>query len=334
MAGNETDSKEAKQDKFLTQVVTLNQQDEVIPFNEGNLEDDAGEEDCDKDWNNGDVIGLANVLEGDVLKEEVNHDGGDAGLSNSLSDVQKLDSEASRAGRRRAFGNALKKISQTSEKGQVAKIELRQKMDSKPPLLTYQPGRKRKKTVDRSADTDQAPTDGANGTISILGKGGLEESAGLHAETSEAQRRIKHRVGRPSKASQQSPLGVDSKFPGMQVKPNTGENKVDSDNGVGEDAHEASDRTITDDECGTKLVSSENGHNKRGAHLKKVKHSFDVKEEGEAGEGHETTLDRDIAVKSEGDKTKKGPKKDRIQSSSKASEVSSSILLVCVNLVI
>lgn len=306
---------DVKHDAYLTQIVTLNQQDDSIPFNDANPEEYVEDDDAEKDWSekpeyNGSSPQAGRDSDRRGQKQEASPDDVFREGLKSFADGQEVDSELN-AGTRRAFRNALNKIKETAEKEPELKTEV---PETEVQVLTYQYGRKKNRNkIDNNKD--EPPVTTGAGTIS--GQDIVQDSAPLHAETSEVQKKMKPKVGRPSKASQQGKLGGrDSKSTLQSTrKPNAGEKDLKSSKGNGGSNHDDSGKLSND--------PSNNGHIKKGPYSKKKDmYNSSVHDGVLAGEKRERKLEDKKDVKrlpSEADRFKKGPKKSQI--TSKGSEV-------------
>lgn len=326
--GKEAESDEVKKENFLTQVVTLNQQDEVIPFNEGNLEEEIGDED-QKEWTerneyNGGNQQIIRDLEVGVQEGKGSRFGGVFVRGQKVA----RESDTGRGGRRAAFGNALKRISQTSDRVQVAKLDMSQKSDGKDDEVSDHPGRKKKKGADRRNLRNPSPDihEGVNGDLPTSLHYGVD-SSGVLAETLEAEMSTKARVGRPSKASRQPSVGLESKLGGPEsenvTKNHAGERKVGLNNGRGdEEFRGAGEKKARDENVGSTKAPLDNGHNSRGDKLKmKGSRNTDVKDEGLGGGGHDSKLLGSKGVPTEVYKSKKGLKREQTSGSTKTAQV-------------
>uniref|UniRef100_A0A7I4A4D8 PWWP domain-containing protein n=1 Tax=Physcomitrium patens TaxID=3218 RepID=A0A7I4A4D8_PHYPA len=309
-----TVEKEVKQEVFSMPVVTLNQQDESVYFNEGNPEEDADDGDGEKNWSerpeyNGSGLQMGKDSDGGGQEQEASHDGAVGEGLKSFAEVEKPDSEAN-GGRRRAFGNALMRINQTSDKDVEEKVEI---PENDTQVLTYQYGRKKNRN---KTNMDESPGV-VNGAASNPGQEIVEDSAAVHAVTSEFSKKIKPKVGRPSKASQQSKMGQDSKSTTQAVrKLSAAEKRSELGKGSGGGGRDGGGKPGKDDDSALKRVSSDNGHNRKESDSKKKDvYSSSVKGEVLGGEKRERKLEGKKDVKglaSEVDRLKKGPKKSQI----------------------
>nr|XP_024381171.1 protein HUA2-LIKE 1-like [Physcomitrium patens] len=313
-------TEEVKQDRYPMPVVTLNQQCESVYFNEGNGEEDVEDGDGDKDWSerrryNDSGVQTGNDSDGGGQEQEASADGAIGEGLKPFVELQKPDSE-SVGGRRRAFGNALVRINQTSEEGVEEKAAM---PEGETQVLTYQYGRKKNRN---KINKDVLPGV-VDGLASNLGQGIVEDSAAVHAEASDVPKRMKPKVGRSSKANQQGKVGQDSKSSGHAVrKPDAGAKRSEMEKGSGRGAHEGIGKPGKDNDSVVKRVPSDNGHKRKGSDLKKKDmYSPGVKGEVLGGEKRERKLEakkdvREVAAEVGG--LKKEPKKSQV--SSKGSE--------------
>jgi hypothetical protein len=298
---------DVKHDTFLTQV-TLNQQDESVPFNDGNPEEDVEDDAADKDWSgkpeyNG--SGLQTQQEADERGQgsEASPDGVALEGVKSSGDVEELDSEAN-GGTRRAFRDALKRINETAEKEPEPKREV---AESEVQVLTYQYGRKKNRLKNTNLDGSAV----VSGAGTMGGQASVEEPAPVVAETGEVEKKVKAKVGRPSKASQQAKMGGRDSKANVQAsrKPNAGGKDSKSEKGNGGGGHEGGGKHAKD--------PWNNGHNKKGAYTKKKDmYSSSAKEGGENRERKWEDKKDVKRVASEAERLKKGPKKAQMSSKS------------------
>ncbi|KAG0604909.1 hypothetical protein M758_9G018500 [Ceratodon purpureus] len=293
-----------KHETFMTQV-TLNKQDDSVPFNDANPEEDVEDDAVDKDWGekpeyNGSGL---HSLEMAHRLEASPYGMGEEGAK-SGGDVEDVDSDGN-GGTRRAFRNALKRINETAEKDPEPKREV---AESEGQVLTYQYGRKKNRNKNTNLD--------GSAVLSSAGAGGgqasAEESGPVVAESVGAQKKMKPKVGRPSKASQQAKAGGRDGKANVQVskKSNGGEKDSKSERDNGGHGHGGGGKYAKD--------PSNNGHNrKEGFMKKKDMYSSSAKQGGENRERKWEDKKDVKRVASEADRLKKGPKK--AQTSSKSS---------------
>jgi hypothetical protein len=312
-----------KQGNSLTQLVTLNQQDDVVPLSEGGVSEDEVREDGEKDWSerrkyyhDGGRMGSESEPQegGDSKHKDV--EGHESLRGNKIAlakgKTMPTDSDISDSGRRRtAFGNALKRINQTSEKTQVERrTELRNKMKGKSaPSLDH--GRSKKKKPDSRADNNK----GHDTTGAVNGTRRRDSLTTVKSEV-EMERSLKGNAARAGTGSQEASLAVQSKSQGSPSRHPGGE-EVDLENGV----HETSkrDTTLSDDDGLNSQVSFRESNNNREAHSKKYNVSVNVKQEGD---GSKTQVNKVVSKGPlESDKEVKVQKKDRIKMANKINQV-------------
>lgn len=323
-----------KQGNSLTQLVTLNQQDEVVPLSEGVSEDEV-QEDGEKDWSDrrkyyrdrGRMGSESEPQEGGDSKHK-DVEGHESLRGNKIAlgkgKTMPTDSDISDSGRRRtAFGNALKRINQTSEKTQVERrTELRNKMKGKSsPALDH--GRSKKKKPDSRADNNKG-----HGTTGAVNGTGRRDSLTTVKSEVEMERSLKGNATRAGTGSQEASLAVQSKSQGSPSRHPGGE-EVDLENGV----HETSkrDTTLSDNDGLDSQVSFRESNNNREAHSKKYNVSVNVKQEGD---GYKTQMNKVVSKGLlESDKEVKVQKKDRIKMANKINQSPGRNLRTMVSLV-
>ena len=298
---------DVKHDTHLTQV-TLNQQDDSISFNDrnpGDVEDDAAH----KDWSEKPEYNGGNVRTGrDSDESEARLEGSPGGAAGEApkprGDVEDENLEAN-GGTRHDLRNALKRINETVEKDPEPKREV---TEGEVPVLTYQYGRKKNRNKNNDLDGSAI----VNGGRAIAGQAIVEESAPLVVENSEVQKKMKPKVGRPSKASQQAKMGGRDGKANVQVtrKPNAGEKDSKLERGNAGNSHEGSRKFVKD--C------ANNGHRKKGPYVKKKKkkknlHSLSVIENRERMSEDKKDVKKVVL---EADTVKKGLEKSLLSSKS------------------
>ena len=295
---------DVKHGTYLTQV-TLNQQDDSIPLNDGNPEEDVEDDAVDKDWSekaeyNGSGEQTGREWDESGVRADASPGGAGGEAAKAGGDVEDEDSEAN-GGTRRAFRNALKRINETAEKEPEAKREV---VEGEVPVLTYQYGRKKNRNKNNNLDGSAI----VNGGGASGGQAIVEESAPPAVESSEVEKKMKPKVGRPSKASQQAKMGMRDGKANVEAtkKASGGERESKSERGNGGNRHEGSGKFAKD--------GANNGLSKKGPYMKKKDvQSSSVMENRERKSEDKKDVKR---VASEADRVKKGPKKPLTSSKS------------------
>jgi hypothetical protein len=179
--------------------------------------------------------------------------------------------------------------------------------ESEVQVLTYQYGRKKNRLKNTNLDGSAV----VNGAGTMGGQASVEEPAPVVAETGEVGKKVKAKVGRPSKASQQAKMGGRDSKANVQAsrKPNAGGKDSKSEKGNGGGGHEGGGKHAKD--------PWNNGHNKKGVYTKKKDmYSSSAKEGGENRERKWEDKKDVKRVASEAERLKKGPKKAQMSSKS------------------